>query len=931
MWPLSMNASFVCRNCLRRLAGRAGLRGACADFRRAGFVSLSKIKPTDSTSAAELLTAGDDGLQKIPETEVAGPSSRAGGRVSSRATEGFLGNLVSSAQRQSPAPPGNSRKTSKDSTPPCPRHEILATWVDKLPTIRGLLEKQWAALMQVYGSKDSNRSLADGMAVCDLSTVDVSPESDSDRLVEEGRLRTLLLKLTRSHTGKLGKRAGKLPTPAQAIRVYVQADIMTDYLWVKVLWILLSAVVKSRALSRRRGREREFLHPAHFSRKLLNDLLEVWKIFVDAPAAKSSGFPCATSQDTSWGTLGVVLGNLDTPADADLDWEGPPATPELVAAHTSSLTDIPDGFLSFLPRLRQSPRIHEVFAAAVMTLDLLRPDAQENYSPQAAYEKEFVQLMASVVTIKPLPFDVASRYLRREGLSLDAFLGVKSSWESLPQRGRVLSSLAGGHKASAAPEPRVTHIEKGPQTDAAIKRSLMIRAVRSGDGDAIDGLWQRMETNISRGIIADHFFSQFLWAYMCLRRPVQATHVWNRMVKLGFRPSQNHWLAMLRGCQHARDYNAIGDIWQRMDASGIRPGLRCWTIRIQGLILSGQLPQGLKALDDLSKAWDSAASPVIEHDANDHLLQLDGGTKDLLVPSIVPINAAISSLLTIGRADLVGTFLKWAESHKIPPDTTTFNILLRQAVRGNRQHDAQNILRQMESSQCQPDTHTFTIIIDGLFRNSESAFRLEKSETQVAAVGDILRQMKDTGIEASLYTYSSMLDGLLDAGHLREGKQINVPAARAVLDHMASEGIKPSPHIYTILISHYFNRNPPDLASIDGLWNRMQLEGGIRDHVFYDRMIEGYARVGAIEKMLAFLRRMPQEGKIPGWVALHAVLQSLVKVQEWDLVHDLVQDVSNQDGIFRNASRLSRGKKEFWGLVDDVRRRGIDLPEMEVN
>ena len=904
---------------------------------------MSKNRHTEDTNTTEPTTAEDDEVQKTPRTGVARSSLRAGDRVESRATEGFLENLFSSARNQSLAQLLKSQysrtegpEVSKDPKSPHSRHELLTTWVtwvDRLPAKSPPLDEQWSAFMQAYGSQDSNRDHLSSHPDHDRFNKEKMPRNP-----EREVLRVLLLRLTNFHVGRHSHRTQKLPTPAEAIRTCVKAGIMEDLLWERVLWILLGAIVKLRAKISKGERERGSLNYYHFSRKLLNDTLEVWRLFVETFAAKSSQSRNTISQDSSSNAANAhldCLSKLYILVGEDVTSKGTLAAPELAAACVSSQIHLPDRFLSFLPQLRGSESIRQVSAAAVMTLDLLCLDSQQEgiHGPQAAYEKEFVEFMASVVTMKHMEFDVAQRCLTREKVPSETIRRLGTSWERLPQRARVLSSSAEGSNAGATSEAHVTHKGNRSQTDTAIKSSFLIKAVKSGDLNAIDGLWQRMEAVLSRGIINDHLFGQFLWAYTCLRRPVQATHVWNRMIELGRNPSQEHWLAMLRGCKQAKDYNAMRDIWQRMNAFGIRPGLRCWTIRIQGLILSGQWPQGLKALDELSKVWDSAALPATraqsipeESAAN----QLGGETKDLLVPSIVPINAAITSLLAIGSADVVGTFLKWAELHKIRPDTATFNILLRRAIRGHQPGNARNILHQMESFQCQPDIHTFTIIIDGLFRNPGSAFRFEESEAQVAAVADIFRQMKDIGIEPSVYTFSSMLDGLLGANSWQRN-QINVAAARAVLDHMAGEGIKPSPHIYTILISHYFNLDPPDLPSIDGLWNRMQLEGSTRDHIFYDRMIEGYARVGAVEKMLAFLRRMPQEGKSPGWVALHAVLQSLVRAHEWDMVQDLVRDVGGTDGIFRNTLRFSWGKKDFWDLVDDVRRRGIALPEVEVD
>lgn len=937
-----MNTPYVRHNCLRRLAVRNYPRGFLAGPRRAGFISLSKGRLTDNTGAAEPIATEDDGAQKDRRAEALGWSSSAGGSVKSKATEGFLENLFSTTQQQSPVSPIMSRlsrnegpETLNDPASSHSSHKVLNTLGNWLMPEGAPLEEQWAAFMHEYGSKDSSRDHS-------------SSNPDHVGMKEEAvlqdpkkyRLYNLLLRIARVHSGRPSNGTEKLPTPTEAIRMYVQAGIMEDSLWVDVLWILLGAVMKSRIILLNTQWDGAPVDRQRIYGKCLVHVLEVWKLFVETFTPRRLGSPKGKSQDSSSDAASTHLDDLSQTTASlsdDVAWKGTLETPEHAAPDISLHIQLPRRFLSFRPQSQRNERIARISAAAVMTLDILCPQLHRNFCGSPfCYEVEFIHFMAKAVARKYMSFDTVQRRLTREKVSPEIIEQFRTSWETLPERVATVQPLVDQLHSIDASKPSVTLVERNSMPGPVIKSSFLVKAVKSGDCNAVDRLWDSTEFNAERGFRVDSLFPQFLWAYMCLRRPDHATQVLNTMVEIGHTPAQEHWHAMLRGCQRARDHVTMRHVWQKMRASGIRPGLPCWTIWIQGLVLSGQWQESLEVLEELSNVWAPTALPDIgarrdlEDDADDSL----SGRHDLLAPSIIPINAAITSLLAVRKPDLVGTFLKWAELHKIQPDTATFNILLRGAVRGSQPGVARSILTNLESSGCQPDVHTFTIVLDGLFRNPGSAFRSEDSEAQVVAVSDIFRQMKDVGIEPSIYTYSSMLDGLLGSRVTTANwkhKRPNVEAARAVLDHMAKEGVKPSPHIYTILISHYFNSAPPDLASIDSLWNRMQLDGATRDHVFYDRMIEGYARVGDVEKMLAFLRRMPQEGKVPGWVALRAVLQSLVSAHEWDMVQDLVRDVGGKNGIFRNASRFMWAKKEFWYLVSDVRRRGIEFPVVEVD
>jgi len=258
--------------------------------------------------------------------------------------------------------------------------------------------------------------------------------------------------------------------------------------------------------------------------------------------------------------------------------------------------------------------------------------------------------------------------------------------------------------------------------------------------------------------------------------------------------------------------------------------------------------------------------------------------------------------------------LSWAKKQNLPLDTQTYNITLRPAVRANNEPKIQSILQSMQAAACPPDIATFTIMLNGLLSNPSSPFHTKPHPEQQSAVFAILHGMERSGLKANTYTYSTILDGLLDP------KILNVTAARAVMEHMTKNNIKPSPHVYTILTTHYFTLTPPDLTAIDSLLHRVVLEKTPLDPIFWDRMIEHYARVGETEKMLLILRRMPQEGQSPGWMALLACLRVLVEQREWEAVRDLLTDVEDVRGVLRHGSGPWMGKDAFWELVGEVRR-----------
>lgn len=247
----------------------------------------------------------------------------------------------------------------------------------------------------------------------------------------------------------------------------------------------------------------------------------------------------------------------------------------------------------------------------------------------------------------------------------------------------------------------------------------------------------------------------------------------------------------------------------------------------------------------------------------------------------------------------------------------------------------------MAAHDCSPDVITFTIILNGLVSNKDSNFHSMPPEAQEQTIMSVLEDMKDKGLPANAYTFTILLDGLLNPKSRKEfynnsdpettTQTSNVPAARTILKYMKSRKIPPSPHHYTILISHYFACKPPDLASVATLWAGLAESGQtpIMDDVFYDRMIEGYAKHDEIEKALQFLRIVPRVGKRPSWWALYRTLAALERRGEWGLCGELMEDIEDPKGLLRHGPGVFRGKRQFYELVDELRGRGVAMGRSE--
>lgn len=698
-----------------------------------------------------------------------------------------------------------------------------------------------------------------------------------------------------------------IPAVPEVIKLYLTHKVMLSN-WDDILWIKIVAFLEAVHQFPKDSTSIEGFD-IHQATPLLEEILDIWEIFMEEYGTTDHSVSTHPQKPGSLDQSENIGGSMTMSSDRTRAWHGLPKNLDTRLPSLSTRSAIRQRFLDFLPKYPNRP-MNDIAEAALLTHDCI--DILKTNSVISDSVIKSVQPFHSFV--KYLNYKgyhlsgLVKEALKAKGLSNRIADLVVAGWEAAPKS--VTDSV--GQTASVSKKSTFQQSTEWKMRQIRLISQDLARAVQRSDTGLANKLWQRFYDNsIHDGVMEssqDQILSQFLTTFFSLRRPEQAVHVWNAMVRWNLTPKQKHWQAMIVGSTKAKDLTSVQQIWSNMKAAGFRPDTKSWTAWIHGLIKCGEWQIGLAALEELGRLWRRAP----EKAKTDEI-----GTGQLL-PTIEPVNGAITALLATGKADLVPKVFRWAKSQNLTTNTSTFNIMLRPAIRKDRIDEVYHLLSEMQTHNCQPDIVTFTIILNGLLSNPTSSFHNQTPETQQSTVLGLLSTLQNNGLTATSHTYSTVLDGLLSP------QTLNLTAARAVLDHMAGNNLKPSPHIYTILVSHYFDASPPKLAAIDSLLHRIRQEKGVLDPVFYDRMIEGYARIGEVEKMLQFVRRAPREGKTPSWMALLAVLKELVRQQEWDFVKEFVADISDRaDGLLRHGEGSKVGRDWFWELVDDLKGSGV--------
>lgn len=423
-------------------------------------------------------------------------------------------------------------------------------------------------------------------------------------------------------------------------------------------------------------------------------------------------------------------------------------------------------------------------------------------------------------------------------------------------------------------------------------------------------------------------YEHFMLAFLALRQPKFAVEAWNAAIQSGQSPTVKTWTVMMRGASRANDADTLEMFWTRMRDQNVQPDRHAWSVRLYSLVKAKRINVAFSALQQMGQDWIAAVrdeqkaampQPTGKQRAVANLPPIDlsqwpGDVNNVPRPDLVVVNSVISALAT--KADEhIPRVLAWARDFAIEFDLTTYNALLNVAMRHGKTAEAFSIIKHMETQSIQPNSTTITVVLAALFQSDY--FTHLPAEEQTSKLFALINSIEASSPTAKLDAkgYALAIDRMLK-------EHANPGAARALLEHMSERGFEPTPQIYTILMTSYFDADPPDFAAAEALWARLQTTnsgyGAHLDTIFYDRMVEAYARhhghVG-IAPMIEFLERMSREGKRPGWQVLERVARALVDREEWGRLHGLVDDIRQSKGLMRVGVRGLVGQNEFWRFI----------------
>lgn len=553
----------------------------------------------------------------------------------------------------------------------------------------------------------------------------------------------------------------------------------------------------------------------------------------------------------------------------------------------------------------------------------------------APFQDLLVRVLASSRVNSVLKHPAYSRAF--QALPQEVQVEITKEVESAPDR--ALSAL-GQNSIASAPESSSFNSKSTGQATTDLESFNLKAIARAVEARAspvlLESHWKRVlrdYTHNGKIAIPPRIYNAFLSGYLVLRQAPRSVEVWNHMISNGVRPEMPTWVAMLEGCEKAKDLEGFNAMWQRMQSAGLEPDNYAWTTRVHGLMSFRQIDLGLRALDDMGKRWRSAENTKNAPPSNSrnskgakNLPKATAVVNNCTKPTVEVINGAMSGIVTLPqsarihqqkRVDYVQKILRWGLQFDVKPDTRTYNILVQLYLNAGDYATATKVLGQMESAGIEADLATHTMLIGAAFDNG-SLDNLPGHD-RAGRLTQMFEALEKGGLRLNNYVYASAIDRLLKQYSDHE-------AVRILMEHMRSRNLSPSAHVYTSLITYYFQQLPPAVTAVDSLLQQIfESPHTDADKTLFDRTLEGYAEHGEVGRMMSVLTRMSKRGNHPSFQALTAVIRALVAAGDVDRARFIVRDVQRGEGIATGGvTGAFNDEKHFLFVAEKL---GIGLEE----
>lgn len=253
-------------------------------------------------------------------------------------------------------------------------------------------------------------------------------------------------------------------------------------------------------------------------------------------------------------------------------------------------------------------------------------------------------------------------------------------------------------------------------------------------------------------------------------------------------------------------------------------------------------------------------------------------------PSVVTFNSHLSILLKRGRTNMAkSVYDEMLSTYGVTPDTYTFNILIRGFCKNSMVDEGFWFFKEMSRFNCDPDVVSYNTLVDGLCRVGKARI----AHNVVKGMGK-----KRMDLNPNVVTYTTLIRGYCMKQEIDE--------ALAVLEQMASRGLKPNIITYNTLIKGLCEASKLDKIK-EILEGMMEVGGFTPDTCTFNTIIQAHCSAGNLDEALNVYRKISEFQVQPDSATYSVLIRSLCQIGDYARAEKLFDELSEKEILFRDV------------------------------
>lgn len=211
-------------------------------------------------------------------------------------------------------------------------------------------------------------------------------------------------------------------------------------------------------------------------------------------------------------------------------------------------------------------------------------------------------------------------------------------------------------------------------------------------------------------------------------------------------------------------------------------------------------------------------------------------------PTIESCNAYISSLLGLGRTDIILAFYKEIVRCRISPNIYTLNMVISAYCKLGQLEKALLLFKDMKNMSCEPTLVSYNTLIAGYCKMENTSMAI-----------NLKTLMSKHGLVPNVTTFNTLIHGFSKVGKMHEASKL--------FGEMKMMDLKPNNITYNTLINGYSNQKNSEMGI--NLYEDMLRNGLEADILTLNALILGLCKEGKTKKASFLVKEMVKGDLVP--------------------------------------------------------------------